>query len=182
MNRLFGRSQIGSLLILFGSLAAPPQATNADTVPGGVRFIGNTWNQALIAVPPNLSHAEFVNEGGKIGSVKLHMLQSDCVVLDIDGKKYEVQAEPGGLSAMWLNEYVADMENRIDKQRPYLTQSMVFGILQNGQPYNFQSDATIAKAVPFRTLPANMKSMTVRVTTSPNRHTIVEPLSVDLLK
>ena len=169
------------LALAAGLLTALPAPAD-DTIPGGVRFIGNTWNQALISVSPNLMHAEFVDEGSKIGSVKLHMLQPDCVVLDIEGKKYELQAEPNGLSALWLNEFVADMQRRIDMQGPYLTQSITVSVLQNGQPYNYQFDPSIGKAGPFQILPRNMKAMTLRVTTSPGQPTKVQPLSVDLLK
>jgi hypothetical protein len=154
----------------------------ADTAPGGVRFLGNTWNQALIAVPPNLTHAEFINEGGAMSGVRVHMLETDKVVLDIDKKQYELDAEPGAFCAEWLNQFIADMNHRIDLQHPYLTETITISVGKNGQPFNFDQDATIAKAGPFQQLPANMKSITMRVHTSPGQLTSSEALSVELLK
>lgn len=150
--------------------------------PDGIRFIGNTWNQALIAVPPNSTHAVFVSEGGSLGGVKVHMLMPDKVVLDVGGKQYEVDAEPCAFSATWLNDYLTDTAKRIDQEHPYMARTVTFGITNAGQPFNYDDDATISAAYPYRRLPANMKSITVRVKTSPNIPTTIEALGIDMLK
>jgi hypothetical protein len=179
-NSSLGKILAAPLLVTALALATCIWPASADTVPGGVRFLGNTWNEALMVVPSNPSHAEFVKQGNLIEGVRIHMLETDAVWVDIDGKKYELHAEPGAFCAEWLNEFLADTVRRVNAQHPYLTQTVAFSIARDGQPFNYNHDATIAKAGPFLPLPQNMKSINLRIYTSPGQPTISEATSVEL--
>lgn len=163
-------------------LGCAVQAAGADTTSGGVRFMGNTWNQALIALPDNPRHAVFISQGGQLGNVTLHMLQTDSVVLEIDGKRCALEAEPGEMSALWLNDYINNVGIRVDGANPYVTQTVTFNIARNGQAFNFNQDPIIAKSGPFRQLPRNMSAITVKVSMSPGLPTTAEALAVDFVK
>lgn len=180
MLRLFGKT-LRTTLLLAISLSLPSVA-GAESTANGVRLIGNTWNQALIALPDNPKHAEFVAVGESVGNVKLHMLQTDCAAVEIGGRTYDLTAESGQFYALWLNEFLADAATRIDRANPYLTETVTFKVGRDGLPHDYKDDATIAKAGPFHILPPNMADITVRATLAPRTPTQIQALSIDFLK
>jgi hypothetical protein len=178
---LYRNLQVTSIAGILPSLMFTCGAASAQDQPlDGVRMIGNTANQALICLPGNPKHAEFVARGNSMGNVKVYMLQTNTAVLESDGKRVDFQTDPKTFSALWLNSFLRNVSYRIDRRHPYLTETVTFTVSQNGRASNFNEDATIAKAAPFQRLPKNLSAITVRATTNPHQRTLVEALSVEL--
>jgi hypothetical protein len=164
-NRLFWAASIISIFQFAQPAATAADADARKAMIGSVHSAGYFAPNAILVFKNSPRTAYFVEPGQVVNGVKIMTVNGEAVIAEYEGQPFSVEpaSKPFAIAEVALENYIVHLGQKIDRQRPGVTETKTVTIGANQGPINDTSAVSyFVRAQPYGPLPQGVDSITFK--------------------